>query len=93
MKIVFGNLGVKSLNDGMNLVVYKVIDRKKKDTDEKYQDEVILGYHSTVESVFKGLLKHKLKNNDAKSVKELLDYVKKVEAEVMEVARGCNLIK
>lgn len=81
MRIELSGYGLKRL-DETNLVVFKVVERERKATGDKYLDDTIIGYYSTLEAGLRGLLKYKLKATEATSLQELIAHVEAVHKEV-----------
>ena len=67
--------GIKRV-DPNNWGIYQVVTRKRKETEEVYQDEKILGYAGDLESAYRMSLKYipnyvESKTGLAKTIKEL----------------------
>jgi hypothetical protein len=82
MRIELGEYGLKSL-DANCLTTFKRVEREKKGTSEKYIEDVSLGYYGTLEAGLKGLVKHSLKNNEARTLKELEVHISAVKDELI----------
>lgn len=76
--------GIKRL-DANNLVVYKLVERTKKEDKSKYMDEEVLGFYSTLQVALKGYVKHSTRNCDCQSVAELLEKLEEINLAIKNI--------
>lgn len=69
-----------------DFILKQVHYAEKKDTGEKVRQDLVIGYYATVDIALKGYLKHKgreiIQKKDFESIKEYLDYIKKLDEEM-----------
>jgi len=59
-------------SDPLNVILYKKVDRKKKDTGEIYEGWQAVGYYATVENALNGLVNQKIRDTELKDLRSVL---------------------
>lgn len=75
------NYVVKRLDDN-NLVLCQVVERTKKDTNEKYQDDKVIGYYQSIQSALKGYVKYSTRLSDYTDIKQVLEHLDSIHNEI-----------
>lgn len=88
MKIEVGKHGVKTLDVGLG--VYRKVVRTKKDTNEKYEDEEIVGYYGTLSSAIVGLLKYEVNSSEATNLKQLVTDYEQTKKKIFKEFSKCK---
>lgn len=89
MKITLNNYGLKSLEYGLG--VFKKVVRTKKETDEKYEDEEVVGYYGDLGSGIAGLLKYETNSSLATDLKALKEDYERTKKRIFEEVKKCKL--
>lgn len=89
MKIEVNKHGIKTLDVGLG--VYRKVTRTKKDTEDKYEDEEVIGYYSTLSSAILGLLKYEINCSEAESLKELVTDYEQLKKKILKEFDKCKL--
>lgn len=89
MKIIINNYGVKTLDVGLG--VFKKVTRTKKDTNEQYEDEEVVGYYSTLSSAIVGLLKYEVNSSEAQTLKDLVEDYEQIKKKILKEFDKCKL--
>ena len=75
--------------DTYSFVLKKVHYAKDKKTGAETRQDISIGYYATIDIALKGYLKHRSRelvhNKDFKSIKEYLEYIKKLDKSLKEM--------
>jgi hypothetical protein len=84
--------GIKRL-DPMNIVVYEIVERTKKEDGSKYLDDKVLGYYSDLKQALIGYEKYSIRNCNTTDVDSLLSKLEDIRIAikgVSELTEGTN---
>lgn len=85
------NLRIKRY-DAMNIIIEQDVIRKKKETEEEYIDQQILGYYPTVESALRGVINKGLLESKVNTLEEYINDIRRIKDDLKrEVASECEV--
>lgn len=91
MRIMINDkMGFKRLDD-KNIIVFEVKKRFKKDTNEPYDLDEVLGYHSTIESAIRSIQKKLQIDLKSNSIEELINEIKALNKVVYDRLQGLDI--
>lgn len=78
-------------SDSLNVILMKKVKRKKKGTDETYDDWKNIGYYSNFENAFKAMVDQRIRDTDLTDIKSInkaiLDMKKEIDVAMKEVVK------
>jgi hypothetical protein len=88
MRVVLSNgYGFKRIDD-RNIAVFKVAKRKRKDTNEEYDFDDILGYHPVIETAIKSIQKKSQIDLKSNNIDELIEEIKNLNKTIIEACES-----
>ena len=93
MNVKLDNIFSVKRFDANNLALVEEVSRTKKDSDEKYLDDKVHGYYSTLEGALRGYHKHKVKQSDCKSLEEVIELLEIVHRTITELPESIRKMR
>lgn len=71
------------MSDSCNFILAKITQTSKGEESKRY-----IGFYASLENLFKGLLKFKIRESEATDLKQLIADIKKIKEEIKEYWEG-----
>jgi len=79
--------------DSLNIILYKKVKRKRKDTQETYTDWEIMGYYSSVTNALHGLVDQKIRDTELQDIKTVVAEIANLHKLVESLSNASTAIQ